>query len=123
MALIRSHGTKAELFVRRIVRSLGFGYRLNSRLPGKPDLAFPGRKKVIFVHGCFWHRHDDQGCRLSRLPKSRLEFWIPKLAGNQMRDQKAVESLLALGFEPLVVWECELKDEAALRARVREFLQ
>jgi len=123
MSRIRSVDTKPEMAVRRLVYRLGYRYRLRSRLPGRPDLVFLGRKKAIFVHGCFWHRHDSPACRLARLPKTRLDFWLPKLEGNRERDQKAVEELKRLGIEVLVVWECELKDEGELEMRVREFLR
>ncbi|HBI46414.1 MAG TPA: very short patch repair endonuclease, partial [Planctomycetales bacterium] len=85
MSRVRNKDTKPELVVRRLVHSLGYRYRLHSgRLPGRPDIVFAGRKKVVFVHGCFWHRH--RGCALCRMPKSRLDFWAPKLEGNRRRD-------------------------------------
>lgn len=83
-------------------------------------MVFPGRRKVVFVHGCFWHRHD--GCALARLPKSRLDFWRPKLEGNRVRDTLKIKQLRALGWGVMVVWECELRDMNTLVARLEEFL-
>lgn len=123
MGLIRHKGTKPELLVRRLVRSLGVGYRLHRRdLPGKPDLAFPGRKKVIFVHGCFWHRHSDPACNLARLPKSRQAFWGAKLEGNARRDVVNRQALTDMGWQVFTVWECELRDSEAVVARLASFL-
>ncbi|WP_284506433.1 DNA mismatch endonuclease Vsr [Caballeronia sp. GAWG1-5s-s] len=122
MGRIRATDSKPELIVRKLVFSMDFRYRLHGRkLPGRPDLVFPGRKKVIFVHGCFWHRHTE--CALARLPKSRLDFWGPKLEGNRLRDQRVLHELDAMGWRSLVVWECELKDKGALSTRIREFLE
>lgn len=121
MGHVRSKDTGIELQVRRLVHSLGFRYRLHRRdLPGHPDLVFPGRKKVIFVHGCFWHGHEK--CRQYRMPKSRLDFWIPKLEGNKVRDERNQQMLRDMGWQVLVVWECELRDHDALAARVKAFL-
>ncbi|MGH6841669.1 MAG: very short patch repair endonuclease, partial [Methylocella sp.] len=92
-------------------------------LPGRPDLEFPARRKVIFVHGCFWHRHPDPGCALARMPKSRLDFWRTKLEGNRKRDQRNEAQLRSLGWETLVVWECQLHDRQALEKLIRGFLQ
>src|SRR5258706_4794127 len=95
MALIRSRDTKPEMLVRRIVHGMGYRYRLHRRdLPGKPDLVLSGRRKVIFVHGCFWHRH---GCVLSRLPKSNLSYWTPKLERNRVRDLEHLRCLRSDG--------------------------
>jgi len=114
---------KPELIVRRLVHSLGYRYRLHKKeLPGKPDLVFGTRKKVIFVHGCFWHQHNDPNCKDGRLPKSRLDYWLSKLEKNKLRDQTNAEQLTNLGWESLVVWECETKDVSALRERIIEFL-
>jgi DNA mismatch endonuclease (patch repair protein) len=102
MALVKGKNTKPEIVVRRLVHALGFRFRLHRRdLPGAPDLVFPGRRKVIFVHGCFWHRHDDPSCWRSRLPKTRQEFWAPKLAGNVERDQRTNAALGAAGWATL----------------------
>jgi DNA mismatch endonuclease (patch repair protein) len=121
MAQIRGRDTKPELLVRRLVHRCGFRYRLHRRtLPGKPDLVFASRKKVIFVHGCFWHRHP--GCALARLPKSRIEFWVPKLTENRKRDLRNIRSLSRLGWKTHVVWECELHDTSRLEQKIRRFL-
>ncbi len=120
MSRIRSKDTKPELHVRRLVYSLGYRYRLHRRdLPGTPDLVFPSRRKVIFVHGCFWHRHT--GCPNTRWPKSKLGFWKPKLEANKRRDIKHKKQLTRQGWRYLVVWECELGVE--LEQMVVEFLE
>lgn len=121
MALVRSIDTKPEMLVRRLLHRMGYRYRLHRRdLPGTPDLAFTSRRAVIFVHGCFWHRH--AGCSLARLPKSRTEFWTSKLEGNRERDARKIDALEALGWRVLTVWECELRDTEALADRLRCFL-
>lgn len=123
MARVKGKGSSAEMTVRRVVHRMGYRYRLHgAKLPGRPDLVFPGRKKAIFVHGCFWHRHPDPNCKLARLPKSRQDFWIPKLEGNRARDQRQLEELEALGWSALILWECELKNEAFLENEIRTFL-
>ena len=107
MSRVRSKDSRPEMFVRRLVFALGYRYRLHvSGMPGRPDLVFSGRRKVIFVHGCFWHRH--ARCKLARLPKSRLEFWIPKLDANRRRDRKNVRALRRKGWAVLTIWECRL---------------
>ena len=121
MSRIKGKDTKPELAVRRLVHRMGYRYRLHGRgLPGRPDMVFARRRKVVFVHGCFWHRH--AGCRLARMPKSRLDFWLPKLEANAARDKEAELRLIELGWKVLVIWECEVKDEPALMHRVRAFL-
>lgn len=121
MSKVRCKNTAPELAVRSIVHRLGHRYRLHSRgLPGQPDLTFVKRRKIIFVHGCFWHRHEN--CKLARMPKSRLEFWGPKLEANRHRDVKTQESLKAAGWDVLVVWECELSDQAALTQMIKSYL-
>jgi len=121
MARVRGRDTKPELAVRSRLHALGYRYRLHDRkLPGSPDLVFAGRRKALFVHGCFWHMHE--GCALARMPKSRLEFWRPKLEGNRARDSVKLEQLRALGWDVMVVWECELRDLDALVARIEAFL-
>jgi DNA mismatch endonuclease (patch repair protein) len=118
MSRIRSKDTGPEMAVRRLVHSMGYRYRLHRRdLPGTPDLVFPGRQRVIFVHGCFWHLHS--GC--GRVPKSRVEFWGPKLERNRKRDVAARRKLRSMGWKTLIIWECELgKDNLA--ERIAEFL-
>ncbi|WP_376964132.1 very short patch repair endonuclease [Azospirillum sp. A26] len=121
MSRIRGADTKPEIAVRRLLHGMGYRFRLHVRtLPGTPDLVFPGRRKVIMVHGCFWHRHE--GCRRASRPKSRAEYWEPKLEGNVRRDREAVAALEAGGWEVAVVWECEVRDSKALAARLSDFL-
>jgi DNA mismatch endonuclease, patch repair protein len=121
MGRVRAKDTKPEMVVRRLVHGMGYRYRLHSRsLPGKPDLVFPGRHKVILVHGCFWHLH--KNCRQYRFPRSRLDFWGPKLAANQERDARVRRELEAAGWEVLVVWECEIRDRERLARSMRDFL-
>lgn len=123
MALVRSKDTKVELFVRKLVYSLGYRYRLHVKtLPGSPDLVFHGRKKVIFVHGCFWHRHGET-CSLTRWPKSKLEYWKPKLERNQERDKANQQQLRDLGWKYLIIWECEFKTKKPLASRIQKFLK
>lgn len=121
MRLIRSRGTKPEAVVRKLLSSRGFRYRLHSKiLPGHPDIVLAGRAKAIFVHGCFWHRH--RNCRLARLPKSKLDYWVPKLEANRKRDARNRKALKRLGWNSLVVWECELTDPKRLSTRLSKFL-
>ncbi len=122
MGRVHHKNTRPEMLVRRLVHSLGYRFRLHRKdLPGKPDMAFPGRRKVIFVHGCFWHRHE--GCALARMPKSRVDFWNQKLEGNKARDQRNVQLLRDAGWDVLTVWECQLRDTAALQATIVTFLE
>lgn len=124
MGRIRGRDTTPEMAVRRLVSSLGYRYRLHvRRLPGRPDLAFAGRRKVIFVHGCFWHRHGARRCRLARLPKSRLGFWLPKLGSNSERDRRNLAALRREGWRVLVVWECQLRSLDILSRRIQRFLE
>lgn len=123
MAAIRSKNTKPEMIVRQMVHSMGYRYRLHRNdLPGKPDLVFGPRRKVIFVHGCFWHQHPDPDCKDSRLPKSRLDYWLPKLERNVERDQSRQKMLEEMGWSVLTVWECEVRDKPALEQRLAGFL-
>jgi DNA mismatch endonuclease (patch repair protein) len=123
MGLIRGKDTKPEMTVRRLVHGLGYRYRLHgASVSGKPDIVFAGRKKVIFVHGCFWHRHPDSTCKLARTPKSRLEFWGPKLERNRLRDEYVGKELTEQGWQSLTIWECQLVDMLAVSERVRSFL-
>jgi DNA mismatch endonuclease, patch repair protein len=122
MALIRGKNTKPELLVRKLARSFGYKLRFHvPDLPGKPDLVFPTLRKVIFVHGCYWHRHP--GCSMARLPKSKLEFWVPKLAGNRLRDLRNIAQLQRQKWGVSVVWECQLKNPKLLARRMRVFLE
>lgn len=121
MKLIKAKNTKPEMIVRKLIFSLGYRYRLHRiDLPGCPDLVFSSRRKIIFVHGCFWHRHAE--CALARLPKSKLEFWLPKLSKNAARDVKNIATLQRTGWEVMIIWECELRDTAALLDKIRGFL-
>ncbi len=122
MSLIRHKSTKPEVLVRKILRDFGYKYRTNVKaLPGKPDLVFPVQRKIIFVHGCFWHRHPD--CVLARLPKSKLEFWLPKLTHNRLRDLRNIARLRRAKWGVQVIWECQLRDPNRLKSRIRKFLQ
>ncbi len=123
MGRVRAKNTKPEMAVRRVVHRMGYRYRLHDRnLPGSPDLVFPRFRKALFVHGCFWHRHSDPACKLARLPKSRLDFWEPKLEGNRRRDEENQAALLVLGWRFMVVWECEIGDKD-LEIKLRSFLR
>jgi DNA mismatch endonuclease (patch repair protein) len=120
MRAIRNKDTLPEMAVRSLVHKLGYRFRLHRHdLPGKPDLAFPVRRKVIFVHGCFWHSHR---CKSGLIPKSNRDFWLPKLKGNKVRDRKNIEALKRQGWDTLVIWQCELKDSRAVSLRVQRFL-
>ncbi len=115
MSRIRGKDTRPELAVRRIAHGLGYRFRLHRRdLPGTPDLVFPGRRKVVFVHGCYWHRHP--GCRHATTPSSNTDFWMAKFDRNVERDAEAVKRLKALGWDPLAIWECETKSEDVIAA-------
>jgi DNA mismatch endonuclease (patch repair protein) len=121
MRRIRSKDTGPEIVLRRLIHGLGYRFRLHRKdLPGKPDMVFPARKRVIFVHGCFWHQHS--GCREGRMPGSRLDYWTPKLERNQARDAVCRALLEKQGWQALVVWECEIKDVVELTKTVRRFL-
>ena len=120
MSRIGSKHTKPELVVRSILHRLGYRYRLHRKeLPGRPDIAFIGRKKAIFVHGCFWHGH---GCKIGKLPKSNLAFWNPKIERNRQRDLESISKLEQIGWEVAEVWQCELKEFQSLEANLRTFL-
>ena len=122
MRRIRSRDTRPELAVRKILRAQGFsGYRLHRKdLPGKPDVAYIGRRKTIFVHGCFWHGHD---CKSgSRRPKTNTDYWLTKIERNVQRDAVHSAALKGLGWRQLVVWECEVKEPEKLKSRIKRFL-
>jgi len=121
MQAVRSSGTRPEMAVRSLAHRLGYRFRLHRRdLPGKPDLVFSSRRKVIFVHGCFWHQHP--GCRFAARPSTRAEFWEAKLDGNVRRDARVQTQLTERGWSVLVVWECETRSEEAMATRIKRFL-
>lgn len=121
MSRVRSKNTTPELVVRKLAHQLGFRFRLHSRgLPGTPDLVFPGRRKVIFVHGCFWHRHE--GCSRSTFPATHTKTWSNKFSNTQLRDARNTTSLISLGWKVCVIWECETKNSTFLKNRLLEFL-
>ena len=121
MRAVKGQDTEPEMVVRRLAHSLRYRYKLHDkRLPGKPDLVFPARRKVIFVHGCFWHQHDCP--RGARLPKSHQDYWVSKLSRNQQRDAEHNSSLEAMGWQVLVIWECETRDRQTLATTLTLFL-
>jgi DNA mismatch endonuclease (patch repair protein) len=121
MRRIRSKGMTPELVVRSLVHGMGYRYRLHSpKLPGKPDLAFPARKKIIEVRGCFWHQH--RGCIESHVPKSRIEYWGPKLERNKQRDSENLRKMRKLGWDVLVIWECDVRKQNNLSTKLQDFL-
>lgn len=121
MSRIKGKDTAPEWVVRRIVFALGHRYRLHVRsLPGRPDLVFPGRHKVIFVHGCFWHGH--AGCKRATIPATNTAFWASKINGNKRRDRYVKKRLRSQGWDILDIWQCQLRDHDAVRRRLRKFL-
>ena len=121
MSQIKGKDTKPEILVRSLVHRMGYRFRLHRKdLPGRPDLVFPGRRKVIFVHGCFWHRHE--GCKLAYTPKSRVDFWNAKFKANVERDRRNLQDLKAAGWQVIVIWQCETKDPDKLAERLRSEL-
>jgi DNA mismatch endonuclease, patch repair protein len=121
MRAICSKGMRPELAVRSLVHRLGYRFRLHRKdLPGKPDLVFSSRRKVIFVHGCFWHSH--QGCKAAHVPKTNLDYWVPKLERNQARDARNIKALTVSGWKSLIIWECELRTTATVLKAVKRFL-
>jgi DNA mismatch endonuclease (patch repair protein) len=121
MRSVKSENTAPEMLVRHLAHQMGYRFRLHRRdLPGKPDLVFPARRKVVFVHGCFWHGHDCM--RGARLPVSNRIYWKNKIAQNRMRDQAVPSLLRSMGWRSLVVWECETKAKVTLERRLRRFL-
>jgi DNA mismatch endonuclease (patch repair protein) len=122
MRRIRSKGMLPELAVRSMVHRMGFRFRLHRKdLPGKPDLVFVLRRRVIFVHGCFWHSH--RGCKIAHKPKTNADYWGPKLKRNQARDAMNIKTLRAAGWKPLVIWECEVKFQEKLEGKLAAFLR
>jgi DNA mismatch endonuclease, patch repair protein len=121
MAAVRGKDTAPELKVRRLLWRAGYRYRLHAEnLPGKPDLALPGRRAAVFVHGCFWHGHDC--ARGARAPKANAAYWAGKIARNRARDERNAAALVEMGWTPVTVWECELRDEPALLERLKRTL-
>jgi len=121
MRAIRSKDMQPELDVRRLAHRMGYRFRLHRKeLPGKPDLVFGPRRKVIFVHGCFWHSH---GCKTAHIPKTNQTYWGPKLERNRIRDARHIQDLEARGWQTLVLWECETRDEERLKKRLEAFLE
>lgn len=115
MARVKGKNTKPEIKVRRALHAAGLRFRLHAQtLPGKPDIVLSSRRIAIFVHGCFWHRHPDPDCKLARLPKSRLDFWLPKLDANRERDTRNENELRRLGWDVRTIWECELDNKQSL---------
>lgn len=122
MGRVKSKNTTPEMTVRRLVFAMGYRYRLHAkRLPGRPDLVFPRRRKAIFVNGCYWHGHEN--CRYARLPKSHVEFWRDKLYKNRARDRSNIAALEADGWKVLTVWQCELKTIETLANKLYAFLE
>lgn len=122
MSRIRSVDTKPELVVRRALHGMGYRFRVHDRkLPGRPDIVLRRHKAVVFVHGCFWHRHE--GCRYAYSPKSRKGFWLRKFEQNVMRDRTVAHELTLLGWRQLVVWECETKEPTELEQILTAFLE
>jgi len=120
MSRVRGKDTAPELAVRRAAHSLGLRFRLHRKdLPGSPDLVFPRRKTVVFVHGCFWHRHD--GCKKATTPKSHEEFWQEKFARNVARDRRVIRELEDQGWRALIVWQCETRDSEQVRVMLGRF--
>jgi len=121
MRAFKSRDTGPELTVRSVAHRMGYRFRLHRRdLPGTPDVVFVSLRKVIFVHGCFWHAH---GCRLTRIPSSNLEYWLPKLQRNRDRDARNVQELASAGWEHLIIWECQIGDRERLQQLIRSFLR
>ncbi|WP_183608257.1 MULTISPECIES: very short patch repair endonuclease [Rhizobium] len=124
MSRIRAKNTKPEILVRQLTYSLGYRYRLHPNdVPGKPDLAFKSRKKAIFVHGCFWHQHDDPACKISHAPKSNTDYWAPKLQKNLDRDKRVTAELDRIGWKSMTVWECQLQNLEDIQNQIDAFLR
>lgn len=120
MRAVKSKNTSPEMRVRRLLHKAGYRYRLHrADLPGKPDIVFPARRKIVFLHGCFWHGHD---CRPKIRPTSNTAYWTPKIEGNMARDARNIEALREAGWQVLVLWECQLKDETIVLKTLTAFL-
>jgi DNA mismatch endonuclease (patch repair protein) len=121
MRNVRSKNTRPEMVVRKLIHSMGFRFRLHrTDLPGKPDIVFPRFRSVIFVHGCFWHRH--KGCASTRTPKTRVKFWESKFKSNELRDQIAKHLLGQLNWRVMTIWECEIANTQKLVKQIYKFL-
>jgi DNA mismatch endonuclease (patch repair protein) len=120
MQAVKSKDTTPELIVRRLLHARGYRYRLHGTLPGHPDLVFPSKRKIIFIHGCFWHGHNC--ARGARVPKTNTEYWTSKIARNRVRDLRARQELQVRGWRILYIWECELKDQKLALKRICRFL-
>lgn len=122
MRAVHTYDTGPEILVRRLLHRAGFRFRLHRKdLPGSPDIVFPTRHKVIFVHGCYWHGHE--GCPKARLPRSRVNYWAAKIWANSRRDRARMRQLRKLGWKPFVVWQCQLRRPEPLLRRVTRFLE
>ena len=122
MSRITGSNTRPEIVVRKLLHGMGYRFRLHVKsLPGKPDIVLPRHKKIILVHGCFWHGH--VGCKRSKPPSSNIEFWQKKLLGNRERDQKTLATLTALGWKVLVVWACETNNRELLKEKMKGFME
>lgn len=122
MARVRQKDTTPEMIVRRVAHGLGYRFRLHrTSLPGSPDLVFPSRRVAVFVHGCFWHRHE--GCPKSTVPKTRQEYWLSKFKDNVTRDERAVAELELRGWLVIVIWECETTSPEKVAGRLKAFLE
>lgn len=122
MQAVKGQNTGLEMTVRRLMHGMGYRYRLHRKdLPGKPDLTFPGYRKVIFVHGCFWHGHDCK--RGARIPKNNREYWISKICRNRERDSRNIKALEQEGWKVAVIWECQVKNKENLRQTIKAFMK
>jgi len=122
MLAVRGRDTKPELRVRRVLHAMGYRFRLHRKdLPGTPDIVLPRHRKIVLVHGCFWHGHQD--CRRATHPVNNASTWAAKIEGNRRRDRRNLDALSALGWDVLVVWECEVRDAPHLEARLHAFLE
>lgn len=122
MSRVHGRDTAPERAVRRLLTDMGYRYRLQYKgVPGRPDIAFPGRRKVIWVNGCFWHQHPD--CPRATMPKSRKDFWVAKLKGNRKRDLDVQATVQRMGWRTLVIWECELTESEEMLDRLNQFLE
>jgi len=121
MRNIRGKDTAPEMAVRSLVHRMGYRYRLHAKdLPGKPDMVFRSKRKVIFVHGCFWHLHE--GCRKAAFPKSKKRYWVPKLLRNRERDERILQELKTMGWKALVIWQCQLAKKELISRKINRFL-